>query len=366
MKKKLIAALLLTAVITGGLAALAAGGSSADPLISLRFLSENFLSQTLSEADARANKAAKADYDAAVDRLDSAYGKYAGQAGGLGGDWEYTDLFERREYRAGDVVRLAPGSGFIFLEGSAFATAVGGKVVDVTNASDASSVNALTPGHRYLAGEGATVSVTILSDAAYLAPQGYAAALPGSESTTPFTDLVRADWYYSYVQYVYNTGLFKGVSDTLFSPTASMTRAMLATVLYRHAGTPPASGGTAAFTDVAAGSWYEGAVGWAAGNDIVNGMGGGLYAPDANVTREQMAAMLHRYAAHKGGDTAALGNLGSFPDGGKTSNWAAEAVSWTVGAGIIGGRADGTLDPCGTATRAEVAAMLQRFSALFP
>lgn len=367
MKKKILAALVLSAVMICGLAALAVGGSPGDPLISLSYITDTFLPRLTADAGQRADEAARADYEAALGSLDAVHAVYAARAGLLEGDWTYCDLYERRGYQRSDVIRLTPGSGVLFLEGTASALADGGELVDVTGAAAAASMEHLIPGHRYLAGENAIVSITILSDAAYLAPQGYSCAALSGIAALPFTDLVSTSWYYDYVHYVCNAGLFHGVSETQFSPAAFMNRAMLATVLYRLAGSPvlPGESGVS-FTDVSAGSWYETPVTWAAAGGIVNGMGGGLYMPDSNVTREQMAVMLHRYAAgYAGLPVTAAGDLSGFPDADRCSDWAKSAVSWAVGAGIIGGRTDGVLDPGGTATRAEVAAMLQRFSALF-
>lgn len=365
MKKKIIAALLLTAAIVGGLAAYAVGGSSGDPLISLGYLTDTFLPSVLSQLSTRAENPAASDYQAAQDKLDAARELYAAGAARYSGDWTYSDQFQRQGYKLQDAVRFAPGSGFLFLEGSASAEANGGEIVDVTDGTSAASIGTLVPGHRYLAGEDTVVSVAVRSDAAYLALQGYSSTVLSDASALPFTDIVSTDWYYNYVHYVYSASLFNGVSETKFSPSASMTRAMLATVLYRLAGSPAvneASGG--AFTDVAADAWYASSVSWAAANGIVNGMGDGLYMPNRNVTREQMAVMLRRYASYAGISVDASSDLSGFSDAGNCSDWALEGVKWTAGTGIIGGRTDGTLDPGGTATRAEVSAMLQRFSGL--
>ncbi len=365
MKKKVIAALVLTIAIVGGLAAYAVGGSSGDPLVSLSYLTDTFLPSILSQANARASSAVATDYQAAQDKLDAARDAYSASAAKYTGDWTYSDLFQRQGYKLEDVVRFTPGSGFLFLEGSAAAKADGGELVDVTDGTSAASADVLVPGHRYLAGEGAVLSVTIRSDAAYLALQGYSSAELSDASALPFTDIKSTDWYYNYVHYVCAAALFNGVSETKFSPSASMTRAMLATVLYRLAGSPALADQTgSAFTDVTADSWYALPVSWAAASGIVNGMGDGLYMPSRNITREQMAVMLRRYAAFAGIPVDASSDLSGFSDAEKCSDWALEGVQWTVGAGIIGGRTDGTLDPDGTATRAEVAAMLQRFSAL--
>ncbi len=367
MKQKVIAALVLSAVIISGLAALAVGGSSGDPLISLSYITDTFLPQIKADAEQRADDAAMADYQTALSGLDAAQTVYAARVGLLAGDWNYCDLYEQRGYQRDDVVRFTPGSGFLFLEGSASAAADGGELVDVTDGTSAASLDALSPGHRYLAGEDAVVSVTVLSEAAYLAPQGYSCAVAAGTEALPFTDIVSTGWYYDYVRYVFSAGLFNGVSETRFSPGASMTRAMLATVLYRLAGSPEAPAeSVSGFTDVPADSWYAAPVTWAESAGIVNGMGGGLYMPGVSITREQMAVMLYRYAAgYAGLPVTAAGDLTVFTDAEQCSEWARDALIWAAGASIIGGRADGTLDPTGTATRAEVATMLQRFSVLF-
>jgi hypothetical protein len=226
VKRNAIAALVLGAVILGSLAAAAAAVRRATS--DFLELYHRHLSARMNTGVAqRADDAAKADYRDALARADAAQAVYAARTGLLSGDWRYHDLFERTGYKRDDVVRVAPGSGFLFLEGSAAASADGGELVDVTAGSSAASAGALTPGHRYLAGEDAVVSVTILSDAAYLAPQGYVCALPSETAALPFTDIVSTGWYYSYVHYVYSAKLFNGVSETQFSPSASMTRAML-------------------------------------------------------------------------------------------------------------------------------------------
>ncbi len=288
MKKKVIAALVLTIAIVGGLAAYAVGGSSGDPLISLSYLTATFLPSIVSQANDRADSSAEADYQAAQDKLDAAQEIYSASAGKYSGDWTYSDLFQRQGYKLEDVVRFAPGSGFLFLEGAAAAEANGGELVDVTDGTSVASVSALIPGHRYLAGEDAVVSVTVRSDAAYLALQGYSSAALSDASTLPFTDIVSTDWNYAYVHYECDASLINGVSETKFSPSASMTRAMLATVLYRLAGSPAVAAPSAGvFSAVAAGSWYALPVSWAAAGGIVNGMGDGLYMPNRNITRSR-------------------------------------------------------------------------------
>ena len=174
-----------------------------------------------------------------------------------------------------------------------------------------------------------------------------------------FTDVRTNNWFAGAVEYVVNNGLFSGVSDTSFAPNEPVTRGMLVTVLWRAAGEPSAS--ASAFADVPADAWYAKAVAWANVNGIVQGYDASTFAPDDRITREQLAAIFQRYAGFKGMETSGRGDLSQFGDTGALSNWAQEGVSWAVGAGLISGKGDGVLDPQGATTRAEAAAILQRF-----
>lgn len=175
----------------------------------------------------------------------------------------------------------------------------------------------------------------------------------------PFSDVREADWFYDDVVYAYENGLFSGTSDTTFSPNASMTRAMLVTVLYRLEGQPAVSG-RSGFSDVKLNSYYEDAVTWAADNGIVNGTGATTFSPNANVTREQMAVILYRYAQHKQYSTTASASLNGFSDAAKVSAYAKAPLSWAVAEKLVNG-SEGKLLPTGNATRAQVAAILHRF-----
>ena len=155
-----------------------------------------------------------------------------------------------------------------------------------------------------------------------------------------------------------------GTSETTFAPNATLNRAMLAAILYRLAGEPAVTGESSPFTDVAADAWYSTAVNWASENGIVSGMGDGTFAPMNAITRQQLAAMLYRYAQYSKLDTSARGNLDQFTDGSQVSSWASDAMAWAVGDGLISGKTANVIDPAGTATRAEVAAILMRFAKL--
>ena len=180
------------------------------------------------------------------------------------------------------------------------------------------------------------------------------------DSGLPFLDVASDAWYYDAVAYVYENGMMNGTSSNVFSPNATTTRGMIVTMLYRLEGEPRVSG-TSTFDDVANGMYYADAIAWAAGNDIVTGYDDTTFGPNDAITREQMAAILYRYAQYKGYDTSAKGSLDTFTDGSATSGWAVEAMAWAVGEGILSGKGNGKLDPTGTASRAEVAQIMMNF-----
>lgn len=176
----------------------------------------------------------------------------------------------------------------------------------------------------------------------------------------PFTDVRESDWFYDDVVFAYENGLFSGTSDTTFSPNTSMTRAMLVTVLYRLEG-QPAVNGRSGFSDVQYNGYYEDAVTWAADNGIVNGTSTSTFSPNVNVTREQMAAILYRYAQYKKYNTAASSSLNSFSDHTSVSGYAEASLQWSVAEKLVNG-SNGKLMPTGNASRAQVAAILHRFA----
>ena len=176
----------------------------------------------------------------------------------------------------------------------------------------------------------------------------------------PFTDVSEKDWFYGDVMFVYENGLMLGTSKTLFSPHGTATRGMMATILWRMEGSP-APKGKNSFTDVEAGTWYADAITWTAENGIFAGYGKDKFGPDDPITREQLAAIFYRYADYKGYDLTVKGNLDKFKDADKITDYAKTAMQWAVGSGLVKGKSGNLLDPQGTATRAEIAAMLHRF-----
>ena len=182
---------------------------------------------------------------------------------------------------------------------------------------------------------------------------------PGT-GVNPFTDISEKDWFYGDVMFVYENGLMLGTSKTLFSPHGTAMRGMMVTILWRMEGSPVPKGKNS-FTDVEAGKWYADAITWTAENGIFAGYGKDKFGPDDPITREQLAAIFYRYADYKGYDLTVKGDLDKFKDADKITDYAKTAMQWAVGSGLVKEKSGNLLDPQGTATRAEIAAMLHRF-----
>ena len=224
--------------------------------------------------------------------------------------------------------------------------------------------------------KGNTIELTKVSDTKYtfVMPAGKVKITPSfvkvdgsdkKDETTNvnkrFSDVEANAWYAEYINYVAENGLMNGYENGTFGPNDKTTRAQIVTVLFRMEGEPAVSA-SSKFSDVSAGGqYYSSAVTWAARNNIVNGYEDGRFGPNDNVTREQIAAILFRYAEYKGYDTSLAGNVASFNDAAKVSSWATNAISWAIGEGLMNGD-NGALRPQGNATRAEIAALLMRFS----
>ena len=176
----------------------------------------------------------------------------------------------------------------------------------------------------------------------------------------PFTDVSEKDWFYNDAMFVYKNGLMLGTSKTLFSPHGTVTRGMMATILWRMEGSL-APKGENSFTDVEAGRWYADAITWAAENGIFAGYSMDKFGPDDPITREQLTAIFYRYADYKGYKLTVTENLDKFEDADKITDYAKMVMQWAVGNGLIKGKSENLLDPQGTATRAEISAMLHRF-----
>ena len=239
-----------------------------------------------------------------------------------------------------------------------------GAAVTITATPDRGyQVNAVTVTDRF----GDAVRVTENSDGTYTftMPNGQVtitATFVEAEAPVgePFVDVNEGDWFYDAVAYAYENGIMDGVGGNRFAPNSATTRAQLVTILYRLEGQPVVSGDLP-FTDVEAGTWYTNAVGWAAQNGIVNGVGDDTFAPGNDLTREQLVTILYRYAESKGYDVSASADLAGYPDGEEIQAYAREAMAWAVAENIIQGMEDDTLKPAGNASRAQIATILMRF-----
>ncbi|MDR1205223.1 MAG: S-layer homology domain-containing protein, partial [Peptococcaceae bacterium] len=181
----------------------------------------------------------------------------------------------------------------------------------------------------------------------------------------PFVDVRESDWFYGDVVYAARKGLLNGTSAAAFSPGAPMTRAMLVTVLHRLSGSPSAAGSSGMFSDVAADAWYAGAMAWAAENGLAAGIGGGLFAPDASVTRQDLTVLFLRYARYIHKELPPKYTYVKFADDSQIAGYARLAVENLYEAGVVGGKPGNLFDPYGSATRAETAAMLHRLVTIF-
>ena len=239
-----------------------------------------------------------------------------------------------------------------------------GAAVTITATPDRGyQVNAVTVTDRF----GDAVQVTENADGTYTftMPNGQVtvnATFVETEAPVgePFLDVNEGDWFYDAVAYAYENGLMDGVGGNRFAPNSATTRAQLVTILYRLEGQPAVSGDLP-FADVEAGTWYTNAVGWAAQNGIVNGVGDDTFAPGNDLTREQLVTILYRYAESKGYDVSASADLAGYPDGEEIQAYAREAMAWAVAENIIQGMEDDTLKPAGNASRAQIATILMRF-----
>ena len=231
--------------------------------------------------------------------------------------------------------------------------------VSITRDGDQLRLSGADEGHVTTRGsDGISVSVSVEPG------KDYVLSLDGDMETPsggdlPFSDVRSSDWFYEPVCYAYETGIMTGTSATTFAPNLTTTRGMIVAILHRLEGSP--SVGSAGFKDVKAGDWYADAVNWAAANGVVNGMGNGFFAPNAAITREQLAAIIRNYAAYKGEDVSTNADISWCWDAFMISDWAEESLAWAVGEGLITGTTMFTISPRDPATRAQVAAIFQRY-----
>lgn len=359
--KRFIALILCAATLTCLLAGTAsAAGTSSDPLVTRVYLEGAYKTALIQDATGTVLTTYSTAYDNAYARLQSAHVRYM-SALGINKTYRFTPGYTRLSLPSGSTAELLTGSSFVLSSGSASVTVAKGTVINVTTGTVVTSGSALTANQRYFCAEETTAVFTASSSAVCMVDGFYSSSV--APQTQVFKDVRESDWFYEAVNFVYNRGLFKGTTEDMFSPGASMTRGMFVTVLYRFAGSPSIAV-SPAFSDVSdASMYYYTPVFWANTNGIVTGYQSGLFGPDNSVTREQMAVIMYRYASFAGynvtgGNTDAIN---AFPDVGQISPGMEDAMRWATANGIING-SDGKLLPTGTATRAQVAQIIMNFA----
>lgn len=238
--------------------------------------------------------------------------------------------------------------------------------VTLARSGDSVTISGASGGSVVVSENGATTTTTTITPG-----QDVSVTLDGDineEPDTPagdmpFTDVRTSDWFYDPVKYVYEEGLMTGTGATAFAPNVTTTRAMIVSILYRLEGGPAVSGNSSPFNDVHTSDWYYDAVRWAERTGVVGGVGDGRFTPNTAITREQLAAMLMNYANYKHQNVSARADLSRYSDADRVSAWAEDAVAWANAEGYISGMTATTIAPQGSATRAQVAAILQRYLA---
>ena len=341
-------AFLLIAGIAGGV--LGSPGSPENPLISRSFLEGGFADTLRGDID----RNLRFGTNAAVSRLDNLQRLYAG--------YIFAPRFTAVTIESGGTISLSPGASFILTSGTAAVTVTRGEVINISTGSPIASGSAVPQFGRIFCAENSWAVINAASAVSGMVDGFYrlgfgGAVTPPAGSANPFADVSSADWFYNAVVHVFNAGIMQGtsISPMLFSPNMNLTRAMFVTTLYRLSGSPPQTG-MSRFADVQnPESFYHAAVIWASARGIVLGFEDNTFRPNENVTREQMAAFLHRYASYAGEImTYDSAPFNAFPDFGSVSGFAVEALRWSVYRGIISG-SDGRILPQDTATRAQVA-----------
>ena len=350
LKRTTAICLVLFALLFLATASASPAGTSSDPLISLSYLEGPFALVLQSEITGKLGAAS----GAAIGKIDSLIEKYVG--------YSFAPKFSQIQLTDGNTVLLSSGASFILISGDAGLDIISGTVINITTGNAAASGSLLNQYQRYFCAEDTKASVTAKSPATGQIDGYYLLGGAGAPTARlPFADVPVNSWFFEAVDYVYENELFTGTSATAFAPGLPMTRAMFVTVLHRLDGRPTAVSG-AGFSDVKNESqYYYKAVAWANANDIVNGYSDGTFKPDGNITREQMAAIMYRYAVYSGCDQSTPGAVfDTFPDRTQVSGYAAHAMRWAVSWEIIRG-SGGRLLPQNTATRAEVAQIIYNY-----
>lgn len=361
MKRVISVALVLLLLICFTSAFASAPGSSGDPLVSLGYTTNTFATTVLNECDTLVRTAMNTLFDNASNNISEVYNNTLLRLGSYE-DFSFASSFTPVSLPAGTSAKLVTGSTFILTAGSALLQIEKGTVINISTGKEVASASTLTLNQRYFCAEDTLVSFIASTDTicqidGLYKSNGTIVVLPHN-----FVDVKSTDWYYTAVNFARDNALFTGTTDITFSPQTSMTRGMFVTVLYRLAG-KPALTASSVFPDVSSSAaYYYAPVIWASTNAIVAGYDTGNFGPEDQITREQMAVIMYRYARYAGYSTtpASTSAFEAYPDKGNVSTFAVDAIKWATSSGLINGL-DGKLMPKNTASRAEVAQIILSF-----
>ncbi len=331
-------------------------GDANDPLISVSYLYQRYSAQLMASlgiaVDSKLEET-EADIDARLDRIyfpATAEGTFATQ-------------FTWLELSDGDVVELQPFASFVLIEGEGKLMLLEGEVLDLSTGGSCTDSSMLTPRHRYFAVENTLARIRVYGTAVSGMVDGVYQTDTGSLIPTEerFLDVGDGFWAAPYIWRLYEMGVVNGVDAHRFAPGELVTRGAFVTILGRLSGIDPAAYEQASFTDVWAEDWFSAYVAWAAETGITNGFEDGSFRPGENISREQLAVMLQRYIRASHLETIPV-ERESFADEDLVSDWALEAVNLMKDCGLMNGRGDNRFEPKGTATRAEICAVVCRIA----
>jgi hypothetical protein len=333
-----------------------AAGSATNPLITRSYLEGSFADSIRTDIESSLSAAATGS----MNRLDDIRKSILG--------YDFAPSFTQITLAERDTVVLPEGASFMLTSGSAALHITGGTVINISTGTAAASGSQLVVNQRYFCTEETSASITASSESIGFVDGFYRIGRGGMlppVTNLPFNDVFATNWFFGAVGFVFANNLFRGTSDTTFSPGETMTRAMFVTVLHRLAGLPDA-GTSGGFTDVSDPAlYYYDAVKWVSANNLISDSPDGTFRPNAPITREQMATVIYNYAAYRGMNMSSPGNaFDAFPDKDDVSAYAIHAMRWAVSREVIRG-SDGRLLPRNSATRAEVAQIFVNFCNAF-
>lgn len=352
--KKLIALLLIISLLLCAGFALAAGGGAGDPLVSLSYIRDIFMPSVLVQAENRLDTELNSLSDEYTVRLETLFNISSGKYNFSGG---YGDL----TFSKGGFLEMDELTSFVLTSGSANIVINSGEIIDTTLGIPVNSGTILSEKHRYFAAEGASALVRMYADSTGMIDGYYLHEETGEiPPNLQFIDVPGEHWANEYITFLAENGIVNGVGDSVFAPGNTVTRAAFVTILGRLAGVDISQYISTEFTDVEIDSWYGPYISWASQNGIVTGYGDGNFGPGNNITREQMAVLIMRYADYAGVTLPGINEGEEFTDQAQIEQYAVDAVGLAQKAGIITGKPGGVFDPKGTALRAEISTVTFR------